>query len=280
MSLSLGINYGHVSAAYSDAQINADLNLLKSKGITKIRVAFPPYSTNGTYAIQKNIISLALAKGFYVIWGVCCLSDFTDVQWAAFKTEVQVVAAYAQSLNNANFELSIGNEEELKNNGASAPDDATVRSDLKTLATAVQAIYTVGSVSYQTSQSHIAAWNTIGRGNIDILGFNCYDSLANFSTNVALVFADFGANGCITEWNCNNGYTGAGSEQVLETETRNRLAILAASGISSAYFFTFNHTSGSFGITDAQWNVLLEDNVTFRDAFQAMTGKRKWYVNI
>lgn len=275
-----GINYGHVDSGYTDSQIILDLNLLYDKGFRRIRVAHPTYSVLGLYTVQKNIINIALSKGFYVSWGLTCVNPFSDVQWAEYKTEVKTVASWAQSLRNSNFEYSIGNEEELHNDGSNAPTDSTVRSDIKTLATEVQAIYTIGPITYQTDEGNIGAWNSLGKGDLDYLGFNVYNTLPNFAYNISLIYSYFGANAYISEWNDQTGYNTTNDEDLFDKNIKNRMAIIRANNIPYAYFFTYNHTTGTWGLTDGRWNMLNEDYSTLRTAFQALTTKRRWFINI
>ena len=277
------MNYGYVVNTYAKSFIVSDLTYLKNLGFAKLRVALPAYNTSAATIIkQQEIVTTALDMGFYVIWGVCAPTNFTDVQWAAFKAYVtDTIAPWAQSLNNENFELSIGNEEEALNNGANAPDDATVRSDIRSLATTIQGIYTVGNISYQAPVTNIADWISEGIGDLDKIGFNIYLSLNNFYTNVKNAFDAFGVAFELTEWNVQSGFKGSPNEDMNEKEIRDRLQIIKDLGVGAAYFFTYNHSSDSWGIanwgTDGNFSILKEDGTEYRQAFNALLGGRRTF---
>lgn len=268
----LGVNYGHILAAsYSSAQTAADLNYLWSLGFRKIRVAFPYYTDTSTLNNCKDTVVQALDLGFYVIWGVAAHVGFTQEVWDNDKANVLTLAAWAQTVGGANFEFSIGNEED-SNWKCTVLNRATVRTDLLAQATAVQAIYTLGPVSYQTDQEDIDNWIALGQGDLDRIGFNVYDTLPNFKSHIAKVKTNFPTTGDITEWGDQSGYTTTNNEDLHGLNVRDRLAILRASGISNAYFFTY-YNDGSYGLDEGIWNLKRPDG-SFRTAFWGLIGGR------
>lgn len=244
----LGINYGD-TGTYSAAQTTADLTLLWNLGFRKIRIVYPQYVVNGTttaaYTNMLDMIDKALDQGFYVMWGVATGAAYTGANWTAYKTEVAIIATYLQTnYPSANLQFSVGNEAENENSGAGAPSDATVRADIATLATTCQTNYTAGPISYEAAQDQIDAWNTAGMGDLDFIGFNCYDTNANFETNVGKVKKFFGSKGLITEWSPQSGFSGTNDENLYKLELNNKLSILKQINPEAAYFFVLQPNTG------------------------------------
>ncbi len=282
----LGINYGHVDANYSESQIDVDLDYLWNLGFRRIRVALPSY--NSSQALHDRrwvIVNKALTKGFIVIYGVTCVTNFTDAQWSAFKDYVlNTVAPIAQLINNPNLELSLGNEEELKNNGAGAPDDATVQSDLRALGVQVKEVYIAGNLGYQADQGRIAGWVSGGIGVLNKIGFNCYDTVNNFYVNAKLIKDSFGDAGEITEFNVASGYSSTPDETTNANQILQKINIMRDLGLSAGYFFTYNHSAGSWGVADwgsaSNYSILKEDGSDYRLAWQYIISKRNYFIKI
>ena len=285
----LGINYGHVTSAYTNAQIISDLTLFKAKGINKLRLAISSNKYVSQVNVGKNIAQIALDMDFKVIYGIgvnAVGAGFTGAEWTTYLTvDAPAFCVWAESMNNANLSVSFGNEFELSNTGDSAPDDATVVSDIGLLATDMQSVYTKGDLLYSTpintdvGNLPYAQWVTTGKGGLDKLGINVHTSLPTLITTAELIASDWGDAGFISEFSDQSGFTTTNSESQFTQNVRDRLVGLMGTNISEAYFFCFNHTTNAMGLTTGQWNLLLEDYVTLRDAFQELCSGRRWYIN-
>jgi len=238
----LGINVGF------DGISGGDLSYLSSLGINKIRLALPTYNVEHYYGDMQTWVVDLLNAGFHVIWGVTAGPDFTGAQWTAYKTEVQYLAAWAETLNNSNFEFQIGNEEETRNNGLGAPDDATILTDLKALAATCQSIYTKGPISYAVSFiDGVDAWCAAGitpGTDLDKIGLNTYSADARWDDTIDDWATAFGSNGYITEFNYGNmdGDPITEAEQAIEITTM--LNYIKASGMTRAFFYCWHDWEG------------------------------------
>lgn len=270
----IGINYGHqvADSVYDTAQVNSDLDYLYSLGFRKIRIAYPTFGASQTLTNCQDMVTRALAKGFYVQWGVVSNSPSTATIWGNFKTYVSgTLAPYAQSLNNANFELAIGNEEELHCDGTTLTA-STVRSDIKTLATTCQGIYTIGNISYQADAGQISAWNSLGIGNLDLIGFNVYGPISSFSTDIKNIIGNFGIQGFISEFDfITNGFADYASEMAWYSDVISRMQAIRKLNLTSAYAFTYR--DGQFGSTPNTWALKLNTEA-WRLAFLGLLGGR------
>jgi len=165
-STALGFNFGHDSTNYDlspNGVVAQQLAYLTTSGITMIRTAYMGWNNQQSEALAL----FAKSKGYYVIiggdWGT--LSP-TDVQ--TYDADVLSEAKWAQA--NHIDQLSIGNEQEYRLSGMSA---AQFQSSLKSLAAQVRAVYS-GKISYETQPYQIASWQSVGLGDIDMLGLNLY----------------------------------------------------------------------------------------------------------
>lgn len=255
-------------------------NTLLSYGITDIRVSLPDYTVNTT--VFHNAIITALNLGMHVIWGVSSNPTvITAANWPAFRAKVLIEAQWCQ--DNGVTEFQIGNEEEAHVDNTTMTV-ATVRNNLKTLATDVQAIFTRGNVSYSPASlvntaEWISAWNSLGKGDLDTLGLNVYRDTGSlfdtaWKTNIDNLYANWGTNCFISEWSVSYRSLNTWSTQ----QERQAMGIaemldyIQASGIPKAYFFAWE--SSSFGVFDGNttykllWNIL------------TMRNKRRWFDNI
>ncbi len=269
----IGINYGHqITLGYNTAQVDSDLNFLKAAGVSKLRVAFPIYTDSATIINCQDICVRALAKGFYVSWGVVPWPNpITATIWSNFKTYVTgTLGPWAQSVGLS--ELSMGNEEEEVVDGTTLTA-ATLRSDTKTVAGTIKTNGFTGLTSYQSQTGNIAAWNAIGLGSLDRIGFNCYNVLSVFSTNVTTLVSNFGANTYVSEFGAiTTGYPDFNNEIDWFNDVSARITILQNSGVGSGYFFTYR--DGGFGITADTWALVLA-NESIRTARYAVLGQRR-----
>ncbi|HKX72564.1 MAG TPA: hypothetical protein VJM32_00970 [Candidatus Saccharimonadales bacterium] len=277
----LGMNYGHQypNNPYDMQQVAADLDFLKSAGVTRLRLAYPLWNDSGTaIASCQALVHYALAQGFYVIWGVVAQSPANATQWAAFKDYIMdTLAPWAQGLQNSNFELSIGNEEEFHCDGTTLTIP-TVVSDLAALATAVQGVYTHGPISYQASIAHLAQWQSNGRGGLDRIGFNCYSRTpAGAAFQAALILAAFPGSGYVAEWGTGNGRSDFSQESLWTDTIYGQHKAWQASGLPEAYYFAYR--DGSFGLPADAWAVKMT-NGSFRSVAPWLLGLRPWFLGV
>ncbi len=277
----LGITYGNISAVnYSSATTEIDLDYLKNLGFTKLRVAQPWYNDTASVAFCKDIVTRAIAKGFYVVWGTTPPRPFTGTNWTNYLASLNSLAVWAQSVGSANFQLSLGNEEEAYNNGSGAPTDAVVRDDIIAKASELASVYTLGAISFEATSTDMPFWAALSRGSL-IIGINVYNTLSGFKTDVASVISNFGSTGYISEWSDGGvgtyGYTSNHTEELFRRNIRQRLQILKESAIVSAYFFCFNN-DGGFGLTEGNMNIKRSSG-EFRLAFQTLAEGRPWFIH-
>lgn len=268
----IGVNYGTV-ATYSTAQVENDFTYLKSQGVTRLRIAAPGYTNTAHIANCQDMVARALAHGFYVIWGVStgtARPTLTATIWTAFKNYVvNTLAPWAQA--NGLPELALGNEADWESDGTTLTA-ATVRSDVRSMATTVKANGYTGTVSYSTAavSSNRAPWISEGIGDLDFIGWNSYDTLTNFATNNTLVLSTFGSKTYITEFgSAGNGYSDFNNESAFYNDTVSRIKLMQSAGIQSGYFFCYR--DGGFGVPANSFALILTNGNT-RVALQAVLG--------
>src|SRR5207245_6464246 len=139
----IGINYGH-QYIYDTTQAENDFSYFNLVGIVKTRIVMPPYNSSKIPNCQ-DMVQRALNHGFYVIWGVSTSGIITATVWAAYKNYVlNTLVPWAQSVGLP--ELQLGNEFELHVDGTSLTA-ATVRSDIRSMATSIKSGGFTGKVS-------------------------------------------------------------------------------------------------------------------------------------
>jgi hypothetical protein len=156
------------------SEFDGYVDILLANGFTELRIDIPGYQNTVRLEQSKAAVIKTIAKGAKVIWGVCSgATIITAENWADFRQAILDAAQWAQ--DNGVFEFQLGNEEESHNDNTTLTD-AQLRTNLKSVATEVQAIFTRGNVSYSCSgdSTVIDSWITIDKGNIDILAANIY----------------------------------------------------------------------------------------------------------
>lgn len=162
--------------------------------------------------------------------------------------------------------------------------DAEIRSNVKTQATLVQAIFS-GIVTYSIDGRFYADWITDGvLGDLDTLSINLYgqNDYATYSSSIDALITEFGASaitlsefGIHGSWTLTNirgqGITSVLFDEIHGAECKKYLDKARDSGISEAYFFIFQTVGDTF-------SARLE-NGSYRDCFQALLGGRKFYAN-
>lgn len=249
----IGINYGHQisSISYDTVQVEADFTFLRALGISRIRIAAPPYNGNAQTILNcQDMVTRALAHGFYVVWGAATgvsAPNLTATIWTATKAYVTgTVAPWAQS--NGLSELCLCNEADFEADGSTLTT-ATVRSDVRSMATSVKAGGYTGKVSYSTANLSAirTPWITEGIGALDLIGWNSYDTLANFTTRNGTIVSAFGNATYISEFGCiTNGFSDYNDEVLWYTDVQNRIAAMQSASVAAGYFFCYR--DGGFGL--------------------------------
>ena len=236
----------------------SDFDTLLAHGFTELRIDIPNYEETVWLAYSKLAVISAVAKGARVIWGVSTGTTLTSSNWSDYSDAVLDAAQWAQV--NGVFEFSIGNELRNRNDDTTLTD-AQLRTNLKTLATAVQAIFINGNVSYAIEEDDINGWISVGKGNIDLLSLQVYiyDDVG-WKWQIDTMIGEFGANGTyITEFNIDgsdvNNYSE--DEEVQAAGVTEMIDYIKASGMTRAIFFSW-HDMGSFNLG------VVKDDGTYR----------------
>lgn len=277
----LGINFGgdfiSGGSTYNATQITADLTLLKTLGMTALRINMPTTSNTTAITNAQKAIVIAKSLGFYCIWGVVHSATVTNSNWAATKTALLAQALLSASWSSAPDEWMIDNEVTLGCDGTIA--STTIRTDLKTMATTIKG-YASWKVSFgesefdQEGNDNITTWAGVGIGSFDYASFHVYNTYANFQTKVNSIISNFPSTGYLSEWADQNDFvTGAYTEEQWAINVANRLAFLKTTAIASvgkAHFYAHRSTDN--------WPILLS-NGNYRIAWNALRGKRRTFYN-
>lgn len=282
----LGINYasglnGYTpTGGYPTAQVAADLQFIQENLTNKIRVSMPDWNFQAAYINQLHrVIEEAKARGMYVTWGITSTNtDLTTSNWPSYQAAVLAQAEWAASVGLDEF--FIGNELDRAHDGSLT--DAQQRTRLRQLATAVKqaGVYT-GPLTLSVSQGWITPWYTEGIGDLDSLGLDLYVPYpTTFESMLKAHVDNLGDKAYLAEWNIVNDWTNDtalyNDEQIAELVAQ-RADAIQASGISSAYYFTFEHTYYSnLAISDNVWALRLHDG-SYRRAAQPLARTRRWF---
>lgn len=268
----IGINYGYQNM-YDPAVAESDFAFLKAQGVTRLRIAMGGYDSALRTANGQDMVFRALSHGFYVLWGYS-----TDVGkpyltasiWSAYKDAViNQLAPWAQQ--NGLPELCIGNECDYQADGTTLTA-AQVRADIRAMATTVKANGYTGKVSYNTTiiTSYYDAWVSEGIGDLDLIGWNSYDTLTNFQNRSPLIVSNFGNTGYVSEFGCiQYGYPDYNDETLWYNDVVARIASMRNTGISAGYFFCYR--DGGYGLTPNTF-ALVETDDNIRLARNAVLG--------
>ena len=255
------------------------VDVLLANGFTEIRVGIPDYAT-GAVAVTKAAIAIAVGKGAKVIWGVgASYTGLTAANYEAYRTAVKAAADWAE--DNGVFEFQIGNEEEAHNDDDTLTDTQLI-TNLKSLATEVQAIFTNGNVSYTTMYGNIAAWISGGKGDLDFLAWNCYKggggvfSDTTYKNVITNLINAFGVDGTyLTELGLS--YTNLDDydedEEVQAADLTVMIDYIKDSGIKRASYFCFYDDSRQFG--PAGFGALKTDKETYRLLWNSLINSDK-----
>jgi hypothetical protein len=203
-------------------------------------------SVNGS----KAVVIAAKAKGLKFIWGVSA-SSITAENWPTFRQAILDAAQWAQ--DNGVYEFQLGNEEELKVDGTTMTIEEII-TNLKSVATDVQKIFTNGNVSYSCWQNTIDDWVVAGKGDIDILASNVYmGGNGSYSeiwkTRITNLVNAFGADGTyITEFapSYSSLEDYSTDEAVQAAAVTEMIEYIKASGMERALFYSWK--GDEFGV--------------------------------
>jgi len=226
---------------------------LLSNGFTQLRIDSTYWSDAGAVAISKSAVAIAVSKGAEVIWGVGAgATTLTSANWPDFRQGILDTAQWAQ--DNGVYEFQLGNEEELHNDDTTLTD-VQLRTNIKAIATEVQAIFTRGNISYSCDQGSVNSWIAIGKGDMDILAVNEYMGETTFNNNtwktdITNLVNAFGSNGTyLTEFSlsCVSLDTYSTDEAVQAAAVTEMIEYIKASGMERAIFFCYYDDSQPFG---------------------------------
>ena len=235
----------------TDEEYDSSIDTLLANGFTELRVTPINYQDTTGLAQSKAAVIRTIAKGADVIWGITTATTLTSSNWSDYSDAVLAGAQWAQ--DNGVYEFQIGNEAEAYIDG-----DTLVWSqlftNLKTLATAVQAIFTNGNISYSTMSIYVTSWVAAGKGDIDLLACNIYrgDPSWNYwKTDITNLVSGFGVNGTyLTEinlhWDDIDSYST--DESIQATAVAEMIDYIKASGMTRASFHLWYHPSLDLGV--------------------------------
>ncbi|HZK41199.1 MAG TPA: hypothetical protein VFC91_06580 [Atribacterota bacterium] len=233
--------YGHVSFA----------NTWLANGFTEIRDIRNYLNTTEVNGSKAAVLA-ANAKGLKFIWGVGS-SAITSSNWPTFRQAILDAATWAQA--NGVYEFQLGNEEEYHVDGTTMTI-AQIITNLKSVATDVQKIFTNGNVSYSCWQDSIDDWITAGKGDIDILASNIYRGgygvyNDNWKTDITKLVNAFGVDGTyISEFapSYSSLEDYSKDEKVQAAGVTEMIEYIKASGMNRALFYSWHdYSSGLFG---------------------------------
>lgn len=270
------MNYGH-QPVYNTTQTENDFTFLKSNGVGRLRIFMPTYNDTTDIPHCQDMIARALAHGFYVVWGVSTSGVLTATVWSAWKSYVTgTLVPWATS--NGLPELCLGNEFELHTDGTTLTS-ATVRSDLRSMASSIKAGGFTGKISYSTSVSYPnvkSDWIAGGIGSLDYIAWNIYADLATFDLYSQHIVSQFGsANTYVSEFNSiSGGYPDFNDETLFYNDTLVRVNSIRNAGVQSGYFFCFR--DGGFGVPANSFGLVQTKNTAnwAHYALKAITGQR------
>jgi hypothetical protein len=239
-----GLGMGLFSTS-NTSEFDSYVDDLLANGFTELRIDIPDYQNTVWLEQSKAAVIRAVAKGANVIWGVS-QSKFaiTAENWPNFRAGILSAAQWAQ--DNGVYEFQLGNEEEYHVDNTTMTYDQLV-TNLKVLATDVQAVFTRGNVSYTCGQLHISRWVSAGKGDLDILASNIYrvtDVECPWMDYIDSLVATFGPTGtAITEFGPDaNGLDYWSTDEAEQaTAVTEMIEYIKASGMTRAFYFCYKN---------------------------------------
>ncbi len=269
----MGMNIGNDQingGSWLASENDTDLATISSKLVQKrVRIAIPTYSDASSITNMRQLCLEYKANGYKVSYGVTGNGGTQNATtYAAWKAQVPTEAAWAAANNIDTF--YIGNEEDWQAQLGlfGTITDATVRTDVLSLASTLKASYPNMRIVYSTAQGTVSQWHTAGTGSLDGLGFNMYDTLANFGPNITYFMSQIGSKYFVSEWGPNHPYydlittgddTGAiYTDWMYQNDIASRYSTLVANGLE-AYFFAYRF--GTNQRISGNWNILDNNNI-------------------
>jgi hypothetical protein len=237
---------------YGDIEDAGDIWL--ANGFTETR-DLRDYLDATNVALSKAAVIAGNAKGLKAIWGVSSNPTvITAKNWANFRQAILDAAQWAQ--DNGVYEFQLGNEEEdhIDNTTMTV---AQIVTNIKSVATDVQAIFTNGEVSYSCSQWAIDGFWRFDKGDIDILASNIYRGgngtyNDDWKTRITAMVNAFGIDGTyLTEFNLSYSSLEDYStdEAVQAAALTEMIDYIKASGMTRALFYNWHdYYDGLFGV--------------------------------
>lgn len=238
------VNYKSITNA------DADITYFRSIGVDTVRIHIPFPDDATDFPAFLELARKFYFAGFYVIYG-CTAEINAGYTWATYRTNCLIAAAAAEGRCS---EFNIGNEMDLGNDDAYI-SDATIRSNIRSLATEVQAVFS-GVVSYVTSSGLLSDtwgsqhWEAEGKGDLDKIGINIYGWADTPFTNVdhdgygwfvPSFFKTFGSAAYVAEFNLDGDYDlwNGIPEDDKTAEMRKMYAYIKNWSIPSAHYFQY-----------------------------------------
>lgn len=273
----LGLNYNSTFGVVEAT----DLPYLRSWGINKIRPLIATYNDSASKLAWETRSLIMKSYGFYVIYGITAGGNtLTAANWASYTAQVIIEATWAAA--NGIDEFQIGNEEEVHIDGTTLTY-ATLRSNLRTLAATIKALFPALKLSYSsTLSSGYTNWYTAneGIGQIDRIGFNVYpNTTINFDIgfvnfNLSSIIAGLGASkSFISEFGIHTSGFGSVigfSEDLCTQRFSLMLTAIKNAGFTEAYVYNYTDQNDVFG--------LKEQAGDYRYAWALLLGSRRWYI--
>jgi len=268
---------------FYQSEFESDISTLNSNGFSQLRVDIPDYQ-NSWLDTSKSTVEQVIDNGFKVIWGVSSNSfnnaahTITSSNWPTFRQAILDAAQWAQ--DNGVYEFQLGNEEEYHIDGTTMTVDQII-ANLKSVASEVQAIYTIGNISYSCAHSYISNWTAAGKGDIDILASNVYMGYdGNYSDSwkgeINNLISAFGIDGTyLTEFGLSaTSLADYSTNETVQAEALSEMIeYIKNSGMERAFYFAWR-TDG-FGVMKPDgtyrqlWDVLTaSDNAILKDSVE------------
>lgn len=272
---SFGMNVTHITSGGTD---NSDADILdKNLANKQVRINIPSWNDATGITNARNLALLYKGRGYTVTYGITGLSGVQNAtNYALWLAQVPTEAAWASA--NSVDTFYIGNEEDWQAQigqfGTITGDQ--VRNDVRSLSTTLVNSYPSMQIVYSTAQGTLAQWAAFNGdyGALQALGFNMYDTQANFDPNIAYFQSQIGPKFFASEWGANHPYydmihTYGYTDALYAADLASRVQSLTNRGVK-AYFFALRF--GNNTLATGNWNILLNTGVFNPGAASAFGG--------
>lgn len=267
------------------SKFDSCVDTLLTNGFTEIRVGIWTWNYPAGVAKSKAAAIRAVAKGAKVIWGVGQWDGtpeypqhppITAANWDDYRQAILDGAQWAQ--DNGIYEFQLGNEAESEIDGITITVGQLI-TNLKSVATEVQAIFTNGNVSYSCYHEYMDDWITAGKGDIDILASNIYMAWGTknnphpWQDEIDALVGTFGTDGTyLTEFGLNSsGLSYYSEDEAVQAKALTEMInYIRASGMTRAIYFCYKDSNwgvpSGFGVLKDDgiyrllWDSLLSSN--------------------